>query len=198
MDRCQVYVGIIGGRYGSGITEAEYRRARAREIPCFIYLKDERQTGAEEHEADREKTACLAAFKAALHRAHTVSLFSTPDDLAARLTADLHGWLCDEYLTPWLARAGQGEFSHEDEHSLPAPTKALSALSRGLRAELQGTGYLLASGSRSVAAQTILDSTVTTGDVHYHFYAARPLFRAPNQAPPLPARFVPRPEVSRG
>ena len=28
VDRSQVYVGIFGGRYGSGITEAEYRRAR--------------------------------------------------------------------------------------------------------------------------------------------------------------------------
>src|SRR5262249_56160798 len=37
--RSQVYVGIFGGRYGSGITEAEYRQARARGLPCFIYFK---------------------------------------------------------------------------------------------------------------------------------------------------------------
>src|SRR5918992_5245475 len=40
VDRSQVYVGIFGGRYGSGITEAEYRRARERGLPCFIYVKD--------------------------------------------------------------------------------------------------------------------------------------------------------------
>jgi len=36
VDRSQVYVGIFGGRYGSGITEAEYRRARELGLPCFI------------------------------------------------------------------------------------------------------------------------------------------------------------------
>jgi len=25
VDRCHIYIGIFGGRYGSGITEAEYR-----------------------------------------------------------------------------------------------------------------------------------------------------------------------------
>jgi hypothetical protein len=30
VDRSDVYVGIFGFRYGSGITEAEYRRARER------------------------------------------------------------------------------------------------------------------------------------------------------------------------
>src|SRR5438132_9404530 len=38
VDRADLYVGIIGERYGSGITEAEYRRAREREIPCIVYL----------------------------------------------------------------------------------------------------------------------------------------------------------------
>ena len=41
VDRSQVYVGILGGRYGSGITEAEYRRAWELGLPCFIYFKDE-------------------------------------------------------------------------------------------------------------------------------------------------------------
>src|SRR5262245_46063227 len=31
VDRSQVYVGIFGERYGSGITEAEYRRAREKD-----------------------------------------------------------------------------------------------------------------------------------------------------------------------
>jgi hypothetical protein len=32
---------LIAHRYGSGITEMEYRRARERNIPCRIYFKDE-------------------------------------------------------------------------------------------------------------------------------------------------------------
>ena len=41
VDRSDLYVGIMGGRYGSGITEKEYLRARERKLPCFNYLKRE-------------------------------------------------------------------------------------------------------------------------------------------------------------
>ena len=56
VDRSRVYVGIFGGRYGSGITEAEYRRARERKLPCFIYVKEEGCITADEREADADKT----------------------------------------------------------------------------------------------------------------------------------------------
>src|SRR5215831_5807795 len=36
---CELYIGIIGGRYGSGIMEAEYDAARVRHLPCFVYVK---------------------------------------------------------------------------------------------------------------------------------------------------------------
>lgn len=39
VDRGDVYVGIIGHRYGSGITEAEYERAVERELPILLYHK---------------------------------------------------------------------------------------------------------------------------------------------------------------
>src|SRR5262245_29820122 len=35
----QLYIGIFGGRWGSGITEAEYRRACALDLPCLLYIK---------------------------------------------------------------------------------------------------------------------------------------------------------------
>ena len=100
VDRSQVYVGIFGGRYGSGITEAEYRRARALGLPCFIYLKDEPTIPPEGRETDPEKATLLASLKAELLEHHTISTFTAPDDLAARVTADLHRWLFDEYLRP--------------------------------------------------------------------------------------------------
>jgi hypothetical protein len=105
VDRSQVYIGIFGGRYGSGITEAEYRRARERGLPCFIYSKDEANTPAEWRETDPEKAAGLAALKEELRSCHTVSVFITPDDLAAKATVDLHRWLFDEYLVPALEQA---------------------------------------------------------------------------------------------
>src|SRR5712692_2107655 len=100
VDRSQVYIGIFGGRYGSGITEAEYRRARERNLTCFVYFKDEASLSVEGRETVPEKAAQLAALKEELLRLHTVSTFITPDDLAAKVTADLHCWLFDEYLSP--------------------------------------------------------------------------------------------------
>src|SRR5205807_2496573 len=40
-----LYVGVIGGRYGSGITEDEYRRALELKLHCFLYFKDEAAIG---------------------------------------------------------------------------------------------------------------------------------------------------------
>ncbi len=40
VDRSDFYLGLFGGRYGSGITEDEYRRARERNLPCFAYCKE--------------------------------------------------------------------------------------------------------------------------------------------------------------
>jgi hypothetical protein len=109
VDHSQVYVGIFGGRYGSGITEKEYRRARERGLHCFIYSKDEAAILPEGRETDPEKVAQLAALKAELcaPSAHTVSSFTTPEDLAAKLTADLHRWLLDHYLGPHLEQGAQ-------------------------------------------------------------------------------------------
>jgi hypothetical protein len=40
VDRSDVYVGIIGGRYGSGITEKEYRRASEKQLPRFTLVQN--------------------------------------------------------------------------------------------------------------------------------------------------------------
>ena len=63
VDRSLVYLGLFGGRYGSGITEAEYRRARERKLPCFVYLKDEARITPRKREADADKARLLAALK---------------------------------------------------------------------------------------------------------------------------------------
>src|SRR5438552_38852 len=39
LDRSDVYIGILGERFGSGITAEEYRRALERRMPCFLYHK---------------------------------------------------------------------------------------------------------------------------------------------------------------
>ena len=54
VEPADLYVGIIGGRYGSGITEAEYRRALELKLPCLIYFKDESTIGPDHEELVEE------------------------------------------------------------------------------------------------------------------------------------------------
>src|SRR5262249_35045460 len=69
LDKAVLYVGIIGGRYGSGITEKEYRRARERNLPCFIYFKNEATIRAEWRESDAQ----LETFKQKLLGRHFIN-----------------------------------------------------------------------------------------------------------------------------
>ena len=165
VDRSQVYVGIFGGRYGSGITEAEYRRARERNLPCFIYFKDEANILADGRETDLKQADRLAALKEELRRLHTIPTFTTPDDLAAKVTADLHRWLFDEYLASQLEKAARGDIPREEAQALLTAIKDLSALSQSLLARLREAGYVKAQGERSIAiGGDVTRSIVVTGD----------------------------------
>lgn len=89
VDVCNIYVGIFARRYGSGITEDEYRRAVARNVPALIYLKDASVVPPELIEPDPGKTK-LDALIQELKNKHVVSVFKTPDELATMVVADLH------------------------------------------------------------------------------------------------------------
>ncbi|MGE0644906.1 MAG: DUF4062 domain-containing protein [Nitrospira sp.] len=102
VDRSDVYVGIIGGRYGSGITEEEYRRAsdkKPQPLNRFIYFKDEKTIQIETRDSEKEKQEKLVAWKEELRTAHALGTdpFTSPHDLAARVTADLSNWLLNRY-----------------------------------------------------------------------------------------------------
>jgi hypothetical protein len=142
VDRSQVYVGIFGGRYGSGITAEEYRRSRELNLPCFIYFKDEATINPEEREAAPTKISDLASLKTDLRKVHLVTVFSSPDDLAAKVTADLHRWLFDQYLTPRLEKAARGELPHVEAESLLAAIKDLSQLNHELLDRVQSLPHL--------------------------------------------------------
>ena len=96
---CEVFVGIIGFRYGSGITEAEYRRARTLGLPCFAYFKREDGAWPELTDGDPALAAKLATFKQELLRGHTVKEFASPEELAANATADLHNWVAARWIS---------------------------------------------------------------------------------------------------
>jgi tetratricopeptide (TPR) repeat protein len=164
IDRSELYVGICAARYGSGITEAEYRRARSRGLPCLIYFKDDATIPAEWRETDPAQTAKLDALKQELRTNHIIGPdFKSPDDLAAKLTADLHRWLFDNYLTTKLQGALRGEVSHDEAQALLDAVKDLRSLRQDLLDSLRGAGFNVASGERAVAVSGD-DNLAVTGD----------------------------------
>lgn len=99
VDLCEVLVAIIGHRYGSGITAAEYRRARTLNLPCFVYFKRAEAVGPDQTDNDPALAAHLEAFKKELLRGHTVKDFDRPEELAANATADLHNWVAARWIS---------------------------------------------------------------------------------------------------
>lgn len=97
--RSSVYVGIVAHRYGTidadhgrSLTELEYREAKARELPCLIYFKDENVPVIPSHiEVDPESRCKLQEFKEQLKKTHTIYWFTTPEDLAMQVALDLVG-----------------------------------------------------------------------------------------------------------
>jgi formylglycine-generating enzyme required for sulfatase activity len=164
VDRSQVYLGLFAGRYGSGITEDEYRRARRLDLPCFIYFKAEQAIPARWRETNPALAAKLAMLKQELRRHHTVTEFRTPEDLAAPVATDLHRWLVEEYLEPKLAQGARGEVPRAETEHLLAAIQDLSTLNQQVLARLRDKGFVIAKGERSVAAEHITDSAIVTGN----------------------------------
>ncbi len=94
VEKSQIFLLILGGVYGSGIVEEEYRRACERHIPRFVYFKD-----AEPKETEPEKLERLAGLRQEIEQTHPVTRFSTAEELAQAIRADLHRWYFDQQLT---------------------------------------------------------------------------------------------------
>jgi hypothetical protein len=165
VDASDLYLGIVAGRYGSGITEAEYRRARERSLHCLLYRKQSPAWS----EDDPAKATRLEAFLAEIGQ-HTVSGFTTPDDLAARATADLHRWLFDEILVPRLEEALTGKRKRREAEEILAAVCNPEELGEGLVARLRQAGFALSMGPRSIAVGgAVMRSIFITGD-HNHVF----------------------------
>lgn len=91
------YIGIFGMRYGSvdpesgkSLTQLEYEQAQKLSLPSLIYLLDEeRQPVLPKYIDFGEAADKLRAFKGVLRGSHVVSFFTTPEDLALRVSQDL-------------------------------------------------------------------------------------------------------------
>ncbi len=97
VNHSNIYIGILAHRYGSGITEEEYRRAREVDIPCLIYFKDEEEPVKPKYvDTDPVKKAKLDALKSEIQSGNenlTISFFKNPDQLAAMVVTDLQPFL---------------------------------------------------------------------------------------------------------
>ncbi len=90
-----IFVGIIARRYGYipegqalSVTEQEYDEAVRRKIPRLMYLLDPDYNWPPERVEATAKDK-LDAFRTKIERTDVRSLFTTPDTLAAQVTADL-------------------------------------------------------------------------------------------------------------
>lgn len=94
---CEVYIGVFAMRYGSvdeqtgkSMTHLEYEEALSLGIPTLIYLMDEqKQPVLSDHFDTGENAENLRRLKEELKQRSTVSFFTTPDDLARRVSQDL-------------------------------------------------------------------------------------------------------------
>jgi hypothetical protein len=94
---CKIYIGIFAMRYGSidpdkgrSFTHLEYQEAQRLNMPSLIYLVNEDRQPVLPRNVDfGEHAEKLASLKAELKRRHVVSFFTTPEDLAVRVSQDL-------------------------------------------------------------------------------------------------------------
>ena len=94
---CRFYIGIFAMRYGSideksgkSLTQLEYEEAQRVGLPSLVYLlNEEQQAVLPKHIEFGEGAEKLRAFKETLRKNHVVSLFTTTDDLIAKITRDL-------------------------------------------------------------------------------------------------------------
>jgi hypothetical protein len=94
---CRIYIGIFAMRYGSideqtgkSMTHLEFEEACRLKLPSLIYIIDEEKQPVFPKFVETGPMAeRLQALKAELKKTFVVSFFTTPEDLAKRVTQDL-------------------------------------------------------------------------------------------------------------
>lgn len=96
IDDCDYYIVILGGRYGStneeGIsyTEKEFDYAASKSVPILVFpIEDPGKILAERTEIDDAAQAKLAAFRQKATANRIVKFWTTPEDLAGKVSRSL-------------------------------------------------------------------------------------------------------------
>jgi hypothetical protein len=92
IDRCDYYVVIVGGRYGSladdniSFTEKEYEYALERKIPILAFLhKNPEKIEVGKTDTNEEQARRLAAFRERLSRSRIVDFWVDPHELCTKV-----------------------------------------------------------------------------------------------------------------
>jgi hypothetical protein len=139
VEKSDLYLGIIGGRFGSGITEAEYMKAHDIGRTCLIYIKREEAISIDGWDPEPGKREHLIEFKKLLKdsiKGHLITEFSNPFELASRIAADLHNWLFDHYFSPAINEAATGKLSEEKTLALGDDLQNLIKINQELLAQV--------------------------------------------------------------
>ena len=111
---CQLYVGVFGMRYGSvpdghdkSMTHIEYDEAQRLGLPSLIYILNEDHPIPAKDVETGPGAEKLQELKEQIKKRHTVSFFTTPEDLQARIMHDVPAQLgqMGVEVTDGLARA---------------------------------------------------------------------------------------------
>jgi hypothetical protein len=93
---CRLYVGVFGMRYGTvpdghdrSMTHIEYDEAQKIGLPSLIYILNENHAIPAKDVETGSGAERLQALKELLKKQHTVSFFTTPEDLQARIMHDV-------------------------------------------------------------------------------------------------------------
>jgi hypothetical protein len=95
-DKSDIFVGIYAHRYGyvpdgldCSISELEYKAATEAKLPRFLYLVDDGYPWLPAHIDGGEQKQRLDGFKASLRKHHICQAFSSHDQLATKVVADV-------------------------------------------------------------------------------------------------------------
>lgn len=148
IDSSDYYVLLVAHRYGSVIsegpdagisyTEKEYRYAKEKGIPILAFLINE-NVPVPPRNMEKDNPEKLAAFKQEVKTGRLVEWWTTPDDLAQKLSVSLHKQMDRKKRPGWVrADSFNIEESHAEILTLNKRVRDLEAENKKLSDELQG------------------------------------------------------------
>lgn len=147
IDSSDYYVLLVAHRYGSVIsegpdagisyTEKEYRYAKEKGIPILAFLINE-NVPVPPGNMEKDNPEKLAAFKQEVKAGRLVEWWTTPDDLAQKLSVSLHKQIDRKKRPGWVrADSFNIEESHAEILTLNKRVRNLEAENKKLSDELQ-------------------------------------------------------------